>query len=63
MTFDEIKNAILNLSEADQKKLITEVIPAIWGNACTDETCVLEMRKLVDEDIIAAYRKQHMDGI
>ncbi|MGE0084666.1 MAG: hypothetical protein AB7S75_09610 [Desulfococcaceae bacterium] len=63
MTFDEIKNAILNLSDADQKKLITDVIPAIWGKACTDDTCVLEMRKLVDEDMIKNYRKQHMNGI
>lgn len=63
MTFDEIKNAILNLSAADQKKLIVEVIPTLWGKACTDDTCVLEMRKLVDEDVIANYRKQHMNGI
>lgn len=63
MTFDEIKNAILSLSDAEQKKLITEVIPAIWGKACSDDTCVLEMRKLVDEDTIKAYRKQHMNGI
>ncbi len=63
MTFDEIKNAILNLSDADQKKLITDVVPAIWGKACTDDTCVLEMRKLLDEEVIANYRKQHMNGI
>lgn len=63
MTFDEIKNAILNLSDADQKKLITEVIPAIWGKACTDEACVLKMRNLVDEDTIKAYQKEHMNGI
>jgi len=63
MTYDEIKDAILKLSDADQKKLITEVVPKIWEKACTDDSCLLEMRRLVDEDTVKNYRNQRMSGI
>ena len=63
MTFEEVKNAVLNLSEEDQKRLITEVIPEIWKKACTDDSCLIEIRKLVDEDAVKKYREQHMNGI
>jgi len=63
MTFDEIKTAILNLGNEDQKRLITEVIPQIWQKACADKTCLLKMRELVDEETVKGYREQHMDGI
>ncbi len=63
MTFEEIKTAILTLNSEDQKRLITEVIPQIWQKACTDETCLLKMRELVDEETVKGYREQHMDGI
>ncbi|WP_373498131.1 hypothetical protein [Desulfococcus sp.] len=63
MTLEEIKQAIMKLSPADQKHLIVEVIPAIWGEACKDEECLLKIRHLVDEDTVKQYRKQHMNGI
>jgi hypothetical protein len=63
MTLDEIKSAILGLGEADQKKLITEVIPLIWPKACLDDACVAKFRELVDEATIKDYREQHMGGI
>ncbi len=63
MTFEDIKTAILGLSSDDQKRLITEVIPQIWQNACTDKACLLKMRELVDEETIKGYREQHMDAI
>lgn len=63
MTLEEIKQAIMKLSPADQKQLILDVIPAIWGAACQDEACLLKIRHLVDEDTVKQYQKQHMNGI
>jgi hypothetical protein len=63
MTFEEIKTAILNLGNEDQKRLIIEVVPQLWQKACTDESCLLKMRELVDEETVKGYREQHMDGI
>ncbi|AOY57908.1 MULTISPECIES: hypothetical protein [Desulfococcus] len=63
MTLEEIKQAVLKLSPADQKRLILEVVPEIWGEACKDEACVLKIRSLVDEDTVKKYRQQHMNGI
>jgi hypothetical protein len=63
MTFEEIKTAILSLGSEDQKRLIIEVVPQIWPKACIDESCLLKMRELVDEETVKGYRAQHMDGI
>ncbi|GBC62693.1 hypothetical protein DENIS_3670 [Desulfonema ishimotonii] len=63
MTFEEVKTAILAMSDEEQKRLITEVIPEIWRKACSDDTCLIALRKLVDEDAVKAYREQHMNGI
>lgn len=63
MTLEEIKLAILQLSPHDQKRLIVEVVPAIWGQACQDEECLMKMRSLVDEETVKKYREQHMGGI
>jgi hypothetical protein len=63
MTYDQIKDAVLNLDENDQKRLILEVIPQIWPKACTDDACLKKVRELVDEDAVKAYREQHLDHI
>ncbi len=63
MTLEEIKQAILQLPSVDQKRLIVEIVPAIWGQACQDEECLTVMRGLVDEETVRKYREQHMDGI
>lgn len=63
MTFEEIKSAIMNLSDADQKRLIMEVIPNIWPKACVDDSCVGKVRELVDEAVVKKYREEHMGGI
>jgi hypothetical protein len=63
MTFEELKTAILNLSEEDQKRLILEVVPEIWPKACTDDACLVKIRELVDEDAVRAYREQNLGGI
>jgi hypothetical protein len=63
MTFEEIKQAILGLDPADQKRLIIEVVPEIWKEACQDDECLIKIRGLVDEDTVKKYRQQHMNGI
>ncbi len=63
MTFDEIKAAVMGLSEADQKRFITEVVPVLWPKACTDDSCLFKVRELVDEETVKQYRTQHMDSI
>jgi len=63
MTYDEIKQAILKLEAADQKRLIVEVIPQIWQQVCTDDACLEKFRSLVDEETVRSYRDQHMDNI
>jgi len=63
MTFEEIKAAVMGLSAADQKRLIIEVVPQVWPKACVDESCVMRMKELVDDEIIKKYREQHMDSI
>ena len=63
MTFEEIKAAVMGLSAADQKRLIIEVVPQVWPKACADESCVMRMKELVDDEMIKKYREQHMDSI
>ncbi len=63
MTLGEIKSAIMGLSEADQKKFITDVVPLLWPKACLDEFCVAKFRELVDEATVKEYREQHLGNI
>ena len=58
MTFEEIKTAILNFNVEDQKRLITDVIPLIWPNICSDESCLSKMREMIDEEMIKKYKEQ-----
>jgi hypothetical protein len=60
VTLNEIRSAILDLSEADQKKLITEVVPLLWPKACLDDFCVSKFRELVDEATVREYREQQV---
>ncbi|MGO9018806.1 MAG: hypothetical protein ACLQVJ_10705 [Syntrophobacteraceae bacterium] len=63
MTMEEIKSAILGLSEGDQRKFITEVVPLLWAKACLDDSCVAKFRELVDDATIKEYREQHYGSI
>lgn len=63
MTFEEVRSAIMNMSDSDRKRLILEVIPSIWPKACIDDACVSKFRELVDEATIKEYREQHLGGI
>jgi hypothetical protein len=63
MTFDEVKAAVMSLGLDEQKRLITEVVPAIWPKACLDDACLLKVRELVDEATVKKYRDEHLGGI
>ena len=63
MKFDELKAAILQLDQNDQKRLVMEVLTAIMPKVCTDEACLNGIRHFVDEETVRTYREQHMDGI
>ena len=63
MTLEEIKSSLLAMSEEDQRRFISEVVPAIWTKACLDDGCVAKFRERVDEATIKEYRAQNMGGI
>ncbi len=63
MTFDQIKSEIMAMSEPDQRRLLTEVVPLLWPKACLDDICVAKFKELVDEATVKEYRDQHMGGI
>jgi hypothetical protein len=63
MTFDEIKAAIMGLDDKEQKRVVLELLPAIWPKIVGDDACVQLLRKLVDEESVKRYREEHMDSI
>ena len=63
MTYDQIKSAVLNLEQSEQKRLVMEVLTEMLPRVCTDEDCLSQIRKFVDEETIRTYREQHMGGI
>jgi len=63
MSFEEVKDFIMNMDTDDQKRLITEVVPEVWRSACDDVSCALKLKKLVDKDIVRPYDEIFMSGI
>ena len=63
MTYEEVKSAVLNLDQSEQKNLVMEVLTELLPKVCTDEACISQIRDFVNEEAISTYRKQHMDGI
>jgi hypothetical protein len=63
MTFEELKAAVLNLGQNEQKQLILEMFAKIMPTICKDESYLNKIRNVVDEATIKTYRDQHMDGI
>ena len=63
MEFDEVRAAVLNLDQNDQKRLLMEVLTEIMPKVCTDEACLDQIRNFVDEETVKTYRQQHMDSI
>ncbi|MGA9753940.1 MAG: hypothetical protein WBV23_02220 [Desulfobaccales bacterium] len=63
MLCEEIKTAIMNLDERDQRRLVLEVLPAIWPNLVNDDSCIKLLRNLVDEESVRRYQDEHMDHL
>jgi hypothetical protein len=63
MTFNEIKTAVMNLDAKEQKRVVMELVPAIWSKVVGDEACLAALRKLVDEEAVKKYKEEHMDSI
>lgn len=63
MTFEQVKSAVLNLDQTEQKRLIMEVLTEILPAVCTDEECLSQIRNFVNEETIRTYREQNMGGI
>ncbi|SMC24841.1 hypothetical protein SAMN02746041_02107 [Desulfacinum hydrothermale DSM 13146] len=63
MTFDRIKEAVLEMSPEDQKRVILELVPEIWPQVCVDDSCLDRMRELVDEAVVREYREQHFNNV
>ncbi len=63
MTYDQIKSAVLNLEQSEQKRLIMDVLTEMLPIVCTDEDCLSQIRDFVNEETIRTYREQHMGGI
>jgi hypothetical protein len=62
MTFEEIKAAVLSLDDQGKRRVVQELLPAIWPAIVADETCLKFMRKLVDEEAVRQYKEEHMDS-
>lgn len=63
MTFDEIKAAIMAMDDRGKKRVVMELLPAIWSKIAGDEACLEFLRKLVDEEAVAKYKEEHLDSI
>ncbi|NLI32335.1 MAG: hypothetical protein GX422_06065 [Deltaproteobacteria bacterium] len=63
MTFDDIKTAILQLNDTEKRRILLEIIPAIWSAATVDKACLDKMKELVDEAITKDYQEQHMGSV
>ncbi len=63
MTFDQIKTAVLKLNKKEQRRVVQELLPAIWPNLVSDESCLQLLRKLVDEESVRKYKEEHMGHI
>ena len=63
MKFDEIKAAVMNLDEGEQRRVVLELLPAIWPQIVGDASCLQLIRKLVDEASVKKYQEEHLDHI
>jgi hypothetical protein len=55
MSFEEIKDTIMSMDTGEQKRLIMEVVPQVWGRVSDDASCALKLKELVDKDITRLY--------
>jgi hypothetical protein len=63
MNFEEIKAAVMNLDEGEHRRVVLELLPAIWPKIVDDDACIKLLRKLVDEESVKKYQQEHLDHI
>ena len=63
MKFEEIKAAVMNLDSGEQRRVVLELLPAIWPKIVGDDSCLRLIRKLVDEESVKKYQQEHLDHI
>ena len=63
MKFDEIKAAVMNLAEGEQRRVVLELLPAIWPQIAGDDACIKLLRELVDAESVKKYQEEHLDHI
>jgi hypothetical protein len=63
MKFEEIKAAVMNLDEGEQRRVVLELLPEIWPQIAGDDSCINLIRKLVDAESVRRYQQEHIDHI
>ena len=63
MNFEAIKAAVLNLDEGEHRRVVLELLPAIWPKIVGDDACIKFIRKLIDEESVKRYQEEHLDHI
>jgi hypothetical protein len=63
MNFEAIKAAVMGLDEGEQRRVVLELLPAIWPRIVSDEACLKLIRKLVDAESVKKYQEEHLDHI
>jgi hypothetical protein len=43
MRLEEIKDTIMSMDTGEQKRLIMEVVPQVWGRVSDDTSCVMKL--------------------
>ena len=63
MNFEAIKAAVINLDAGEQRRVVLELLPAIWPQIVVDASCLNLIRQLVDEESVRRYQEEHLDHI
>jgi hypothetical protein len=63
MEFEAIKAAVMNLDEAEQRRVVLELLPAIWPKIVADDACLKVIRKLIDAESVKKYQEEHLGHI
>jgi hypothetical protein len=63
MEFEAVKAAIMKLDQGAQRRMVLEVLPAIWSNLVEDEACLQLIRQLIDGATVKKYQEEHLDHI
>jgi hypothetical protein len=63
MNFEAIKAAVMNLDEGGQRRVVLELLPAIWPQIAADEVCLKLIKRLIDAESVKRYQEEHLDHV